>query len=536
MNNWTISRRILVGFISIVALTVGIGGFALLRVSTMKTNIIDIVDNTIPSFTCLFGVGNATRDAMVTFESITAKTSADDRERILKTVAEFQAKADEGIKKYEGLLSDEKDRGIWTEMVRNRDALTALRTQAIDLFKAGKFDDENKLFVDQVLPAYQKEVESVQSDIDYNESLGSTSGNNGKSTATMSLTLISIGVGAAVIIGSLLAFQIIRAVNKALGDISTSLDDGAQQTASAAGQISSSSQSLSTGSSEQAASIEETSTALEEISTMIRTTAENAQKAKSLASEARSVAESGSSAMSEMSQAMHLIDSSSGEVAKIVKNIDEIAFQTNILALNAAVEAARAGEAGAGFAVVADEVRSLAQRSAAAAKETAEKIEAAITNSKKGSQCSERVNVALTQITQKVTATDGIVAEIATAAREQAQGIEQINTALANMDKISQSNSSNAEESAAAAEQLDAQASNLNELVSRLVMLVTGKATAGEGTHHTERPRARATAQSHKKSHSGSALSAPKRKAAAIPMPDDSSSTALAKSDSFKKF
>ena len=124
---------------------------------------------------------------------------------------------------------------------------------------------------------------------------------------------------------------------------------------------------------------------------MIRATAENAEKAKELASEARSAAATGSMTMAEMTHAMAAINSSSAEVAKIVKNIDEIAFQTNILALNAAVEAARAGEAGAGFAVVADEVRSLAQRSAAAAKETADKIEAAIVNSRKGSQCTAKV-------------------------------------------------------------------------------------------------------------------------------------------------
>src|SRR6478672_5344299 len=157
------------------------------------------------------------------------------------------------------------------------------------------------------------------------------------------------------------------------------------------------SQNLASGASEQAASVEETSTSLEEMSSMIRATAENAEK---LASDARSVAATGSITMAEMTHAMAAIDSSSAEVAKIVKNIDEIAFQTNILALNAAVEAARAGEAGAGFAVVADEVRSLAQRSAAAAKETADKIEAAIVNSR-GSQCTAKVEDSLTQIAEK---------------------------------------------------------------------------------------------------------------------------------------
>lgn len=178
--------------------------------------------------------------------------------------------------------------------------------------------------------------------------------------------------------------------------------------------------------------------------------------------------------MADMVEAMAEIDLSSGQVAKIVKDIDEIAFQTNILALNAAVEAARAGEAGAGFAVVADEVRSLAQRSAAAAKATAHKIEVAIGNTRKGTECTARVVESLEEITKQVAATDSLVGEIATAASEQAQGIEQINQAIGQMEKVSQSNAANAEETADAAMQVEAQGESLNELVGRLRALVGG--------------------------------------------------------------
>jgi methyl-accepting chemotaxis protein len=174
-------------------------------------------------------------------------------------------------------------------------------------------------------------------------------------------------------------------------------------------------------------------------------------------------------------------------VAKIVKNIDEIAFQTNILALNAAVEAARAGEAGAGFAVVADEVRSLAQRSAAAAKETAAKIEAAIASSRSGSQCSARVEDALSQIADKVRDTDLIVADISRGASEQSQGIEQINGAMVQLDKVTQSNASSAEESASAAEELDAQAESMKNLVGQLRSLVGGGSSEGAVSTSAER-------------------------------------------------
>jgi methyl-accepting chemotaxis protein len=264
--------------------------------------------------------------------------------------------------------------------------------------------------------------------------------------------------------------------------VTANLDRSALHTASAARQVSMSSNQLSSGASEQASSVEETSTSLEEMSSMIRATADNAQKAKALASDARTVADAGTLTMAEMVQAMTAIGTSSGEVAKIVKNIDEIAFQTNILALNAAVEAARAGEAGAGFAVVADEVRSLAQRSAAAAKETADKIEAAILSSRSGFECSARVSQSLKQIAEKVNSTDALVADIASAATEQAQGIEQVNNAMSQMEKVTQSNAATAEESASAAEELDAQAETMKDLVAQLRELVGGQAATESGS------------------------------------------------------
>jgi methyl-accepting chemotaxis protein len=189
-----------------------------------------------------------------------------------------------------------------------------------------------------------------------------------------------------------------------------------------------------------------------------------------------------------MNEAMTAIEVSSGEVAKIVKNIDEIAFQTNILALNAAVEAARAGEAGAGFAVVADEVRSLAQRSAAAARETAEKIEAAIANSRRGSASCSRVGESLGEIAEKVTAADNLVAEIATAAREQTHGIKQIGLAMNQMDGVTRGNAARAEESSSAAAELTSQAHIMQESVEFLRSLVA----AGGQASRIDRPTASA--------------------------------------------
>ncbi|WP_334319470.1 methyl-accepting chemotaxis protein, partial [Termitidicoccus mucosus] len=178
--------------------------------------------------------------------------------------------------------------------------------------------------------------------------------------------------------------------------------------------------------------------------------------------------------MAAMTAAMKEIEASSAGVAKIIKTIDEIAFQTNILALNAAVEAARAGEAGAGFAVVAEEVRNLAQRSAQSAQETAVNIDTAVSKTRHGVELSEKVAESLEQIVGKIRQVDELAAEVATASREQAQGIEQANTAVSQMDKVTQSNAASAEESASASEELNAQADQLKSAAQALLQIING--------------------------------------------------------------
>jgi hypothetical protein len=192
--------------------------------------------------------------------------------------------------------------------------------------------------------------------------------------------------------------------------------------------------------------------------------------------QARAAADAGTADMQAMAAAMNDIKVSGDDIAKIIKTIDEIAFQTNILALNAAVEAARAGEAGMGFAVVADEVRNLAQRAAQSAKETASKIDNAVTKTALGVQISEKVSKSLLEILGKVRQVDELAAEVASASKEQSQGIEQVNTAVAQMDKVTQSNAANAEESASASEELNAQAESLKDAVASLLRLVNGHA------------------------------------------------------------
>lgn len=300
-------------------------------------------------------------------------------------------------------------------------------------------------------------------------------------TQSLLLTALSLVFCAVVV-----AF-ISRSITAPLRAITEALDSGAEEIRTASAQIAVSSQTLAQGASEQAASLEETSASLEEMTSIVRVNADSAQQAKELASQTRAAADASADDMARMEASMTAINTSSNQIAQIVKKIDEIAFQTNILALNAAVEAARAGEAGAGFAVVADEVRSLAQRSAQAAKDTAERIEHAITTTNQGVQVSSKVAESLKQIIERARAVDQLVGEIAGASTEQSQGIGQINAAVTQMDKVTTTNAASAEESAAAAEELDAQASSQKDALADLVALVNG--ASGRRQTVSTRPR-----------------------------------------------
>ena len=293
-------------------------------------------------------------------------------------------------------------------------------------------------------------------------------------------TWSSIGVtGLGLAIGAALTWFVGVRLSRTLRTIVHRLSVNAAETTSAAGQISNSSQQLAQGASTQAASLEEISASLEEVSGMVRLNADHAGKARAIAGQTRSAADHGSAEMRRMTEAVNAIASASTNISAIIKTIDQIAFQTNILALNAAVEAARAGEAGAGFSVVAEEVRALAHRSAAAAKETAEKIEDSLAKSRHGVELSTRVAASLEEINQRAREVDGVVQEIAAASEQQSQGITQISTAVTGMDRVTQTNAATAEESAAAAEELNAQTHCLHDAINQLNRLV-GAAVAEE--------------------------------------------------------
>ncbi len=277
------------------------------------------------------------------------------------------------------------------------------------------------------------------------------------------------------IIVGILGAVVTRSITRPVNLVVSGFREGAGQIIVAASQVASSSKLMAEGASSQAAGIEETSSSLEEMASMTRQNADNAGEAKSLMANTTKVVDEASFSMQALTESIKDITNTSEETAKIVKTIDEIAFQTNLLALNAAVEAARAGEAGAGFAVVANEVRNLAMRAAEAARITADLIEGTVKKIRTGSELVEKANHGFTRVAEGAKKGSVLVNQIATASHEQATGIEQINKAVAEMDKVVQANAASAEESAAASQALNEQAARMNVHVGELSALVDGK-------------------------------------------------------------
>ena len=259
----------------------------------------------------------------------------------------------------------------------------------------------------------------------------------------------------------------LRNMTANLNDIISQINAASEQIDSGSGQVSDSAQDLSKGATEQASAIEEIGASLNELSGRTQENAKNAQTANQLAVTARDAANTGSSHMQEMVTAMEDINESGQNISKIIKTIDEIAFQTNLLALNAAVEAARAGQQGKGFAVVAEEVRNLAARSAKAAQETAELIEGTVEKGKNGTEIANRTSSALTEIVTGIGKTADLVGEIAASSTEQADGINQVNDGIAQIDQVTQRNTAGAEEGAAAAEELSSQSAYMRDILAQ---------------------------------------------------------------------
>ena len=472
----TVGKRLMLGFGLLFGVIVVLGANSLWKTSSLSQQVRHVTDTTAEAMRLSGRVRYLVSDLQGAARQIVIATAKDDKVSMRASAQEIR----EGlqgltttVEELTRVAADDKETRAKGAQIQSEINKWAQEAQKIEQFagegKAIEASDAGDVartygvaatrLADEI---FQIQVQQLAAEKD------SAEATYRNTLITFSLILVVAFVIAAYV------FWSIAGVKTTLRGLAGELRDAAEHVVAAASQVSTSSQSLSQGASQQAASLEETSASMEEMASMTRKNAESTEQAAALMTEVdRRVGES-NQALDAMVHSMMSIKESSAKVSRINKTIDEIAFQTNILALNAAVEAARAGEAGMGFAVVADEVRSLAQRSAQAARDTALLIDESIAKSQEGSTKVEQVAAAISGIVEGVGRVKNLAEEVCVASRQQAQGIEQVSQAIAQMEGVTQTTAATAEESAAASQELNSEAQTAMTVVAELDAMVGG--------------------------------------------------------------
>jgi methyl-accepting chemotaxis protein len=498
MRNWTIGRRLFTGVGALITLIVAVAVLALWVGESLEERLIHTNDHTVKRLGLALQIESelerlyATQPALIMAGYMNDKTLVESRKL---AVAEAIAEVNGSLTELRAEASNEADRQATADLSSDLASWTRANDDVARLVAAGNAAEAAKAAIKSG-DTYKAKSRAATDEIVGREQGELQADLEAVRVSTASVrTMVFTGVFIAFLVAGVAVRSMINA-NRSLWIQSQALREGTEHVVAAAGQVATSAQGLSQASTHQAASLQETSASMEEMASMTRKNAENAVQAANLATDVARQVRSANDALSDMVASMTAIRESSNKVAKIIKVIDEIAFQTNILALNAAVEAARAGEAGMGFAVVAGEVRNLAQRSAQAAKDTASLLEESIARSLEGSGRVEQVAHSIASITENVARVKGMVEEVRQASGQQAQGIDQVTQAIVQMESVTQTTAATAEESAAASEELNAQAEQSMAVVRRLEMLVNGRvATAEAARAGTHRRRVEAAAK-----------------------------------------
>jgi methyl-accepting chemotaxis protein/methyl-accepting chemotaxis protein-1 (serine sensor receptor) len=372
-----------------------------------------------------------------------------------------------------GLVSDEAERTALDTFDNGAAQWVADSAEYLKLANSHRFDDAHAILRDRMLPILDQAEKAARLLARKEGDALALSNQQAQSMVARGRWSVFFVIGFNGIVVAAVLWLVFR-ITSTLRQMVTGLNSGAEQVAAAAREVSASSQSLAQGSSQLAASLEESSASSSEVNSLAHTNSENSRKAAGLVNASQLQFAEANAAMGELQAAMEKITASSGKISRIIKTIDEIAFQTNILALNAAVEAARAGEAGLAFAVVADEVRNLSQRCAGAARDTASLIEESMDNSLQGKARMDRVSAAIGIITGHAGNIQSLVDEVDRGGQDQRRGIEQIVRAIEQMGQVTQNAAASSQENAAAGHELDAQSKTLKELIGRLHAMVDG--------------------------------------------------------------